>query len=562
MTRQRKNSLPFSRRRRRQNKIQKNLEVSRPLLGVIAAMAFIFFAPFASGDDPDYGDALVTAHISDCRTLVPVLASDSASAEIISLVFNGLVKYDARLNLVGDLADSWTISEGGLVIIFHLKKNCRWQDGRPFTADDVVFTYERIIDPSVPTPYKGDFEKVESVKSLDPYTVEVRYREAFAPGLASWGMPVMPRHLLAGQDLLATKFGRNPVGTGPYLFKRWRTGERIDLVSNRDYFEHRPFIDRYIYRVIPDPSTMFLELETGSVDIMGLSSLQYARLTDTARFLKKFQRIRYPSFGYVYMGYNLDNVFFKDIRVRQAINYAVDKNEIIDGVLFGLGTVSTGPFLRDSWAYNPVVQPPGFDPAKAGLLLTEAGWVDTDGDGWREKNGTRFEFTVVTNQGAGERLRAAEIIQRRLKEIGIKMHIRVVEWAVFLNEFIEKRRFEAVILGWNLSRDPDCYDIWHSSKTKPGEFNFLGYKNAEVDALLEAGRRTFDQEERKKIYYRIHRLIYEDQPCLFLFAPDALVAVDRRFEGVSPAPVGIMYNLIDWYVPRDKQRYHLRPEIS
>lgn len=510
---------------------------------------------YAEEGGASFGDAFVSASIGDARTLVPILASDSASGDIVGLVFNGLVKYDKDINIVGDLAESWEIKDEGLTIIFHLRKDVKWHDGMPLTAKDVKFTYERLIDPKVPTPYSGDFKKVKDLEIIDDYTVQVLYKEVFSPGLASWGMAVMPEHILKDEDLLTTDFSRSPIGTGPYRFKRWKSGERIDLVSNQDYFEHRPYIDRYIYRIIPDPATMFLELQTEGVDSMGLSPLQYERQTDTHFFKRRFRKFRYPSFGYTYLAYNLKDRRFADKKVREAINYAVDKEEIIEGVLLGLGRICTGPFVPESWAYNKEVRPLPYNPKKAKKLLLEAGWKDTDGDGWIDKDGKIFEFTIITNQGNQMRKQTAEIIQRRLKEAGIKVNIRILEWAVFLNEFVNKKRFEALILGWGLSRDPDCFDIWHSSKTKEGEFNFISYSNEEVDRLLEEGRGTFDLKKRKAVYHRIHEILYEEQPYLFLYVADALPIVHKRFHGIEVAPIGIGYNFIDWYVPKSQQRY-------
>ena len=255
------------------------------------------------------------------------------------------------------------------------------------------------------------------------------------------------------------------------------------------------------------------------------------------------------------MGYNLSDPKFKDKKVRQAINYAVDKNEIAETIFFGLARVTTGPFVLDSWAYNEDVRQAPHDPAKAKQLLKDAGWVDSDGDGWIEKDGVKLEFTVLVNQGNSERLRALEMIQGYLKDVGIRMKIRVLEWSALINEFINKKHFEAVLMGWFLSRDPDCYDIWHSSKTREGEFNFIGYNNVEVDKLLEEARRTFDQAKRAKAYHQIHKLIYDDQPYLFLYSQEVLQIVHKRFRNVEVSKIGIGHNFIKWYVPRDEQRY-------
>jgi peptide/nickel transport system substrate-binding protein len=505
----------------------------------------------------DQGDAIVSASIADARNLMPMLASDSASAEISGMIFNGLVKYDKDINLVGDLAQNWDILDGGLVIIFHLRKNVRWQDGHPFKARDVEFTYQKMIDPNVRTPYGGDFERVKSLEVIDDYTVKVTYKEPFAPGLASWGMSIIPKHLLEAQDLNTTGFSRKPVGTGSYALKNWKVQEKIELRSNPDYFEHQPYIDRSVTRIIPDESTIFLELQTQGVDSAGLTPLQFSRQTDTAFFKKHYRKFQLPGFNYTYMGYNLSDPKFADRRVRQALNLAVDKQEIISVVLLGFGTVSTGPFVQQSWAYNQNVLPSTFDPQKARQLLALAGWKDINNDRWLEKDGQVFEFTLVTNQGNEERQKTAEIIQRRLKDIGIRVKIKVVEWSVLLSEYIDRKNFEAILLGWSVSREPDIYDVWYSAKTKQGEFNFIGYKNEEVDKLLLDGRRTFDQQERQKIYHRIHELIYDDQPYMFLFTSESLSLLHNRFQGIKPAPIGIGYNFIDWWVPKAQQKYRI-----
>lgn len=508
------------------------------------------------------GDSLVTSSIGEPINLIPFFASDSASADVSSLIFNGLVKYDKNFKLTGDLAESWDVLEGGLKIIFHLKKNVFWQDGMPLTAEDVDFTYQKLTDPNIPSPYGGDFEKVKSLQAIDRYTVEVDYKEPFSPGLSSWGIGIVPKHLLEKEDLLKTDFSRKPVGTGPYILKRWKSGEKIELSANPHYFEGRPFIDRYIYRIIPDQSTTFLELETENLDLNALTPLQYQRQTNNQFFKTKYSKFRYPSSGYVYMGYNLENPLFADKKIRKAIGMAINKKEIVDVALLGLGRVATGPFLPGTWAYDPNVKESRFDPVAARRMLAEAGWKDTDDDGVLDKDGKKFEFTVLTNQGNDQRRMACEMMQKRLKDVGIVMKIQTVEWSTFLREFIDKKRFEAVVLAWQLPRDPDCFDIFHSSKTAPGNFNFVSYRNKEVDQLLETGRRLFKEEERAPVYHRIHEILNEEEPYTFLYVPDALPIVHKRFKGIEPAPAGIGYNFIKWFVPKDEQKYKSTIKLS
>ncbi len=505
---------------------------------------------------PPYGGTIVQGSIGDASNLIPMLATDATSASIAGLIYSGLVKYDKDLNLVGDLAKGWTISKDGLVITFYLHKDVRWQDGTPFTAYDVLFGFKTITNPKTPTAYAGDFMEVKKAEVLDPYTFRVTYKRPFAPALSSWGdIVVLPRHLLKGKDITKSPLARHPVGLGPFRLKDWVTQERIELVENPTYFKGRPYLDRYVMRVIPDPATMFLELKTGGIDWMGLSPIQYARQTNTKFFKKNFKKYKYLSFSYTYLGYNLRLPLFKDKRVRQAISYAIDKEEIIRGVLLGYGVIATGPYKPDAWYYNPHVKRYPYDPQKAKRLLAEAGWKDIDGDGILEKDGKKFSFTVLTNQGNSLRERTGEIIQYRLSQIGIKMNIRTIEWTAFINDFINKHRFEAVILGWTTGEDPDLYDVWHSSKTKPGELNFIGYKNPEVDKLLVEGRRTFNKEKRKEIYFKFQEILAEDQPYTFLYVPMALPIIHKRFHGIKPAPAGITYNFIRWWVPKNERKY-------
>ena len=504
---------------------------------------------------PAYGDTFIEASIGEPSNLLPVLASDSASSEINGLVYDGLLRYDKNLRLEGVLAESWEISPDNLTFTFHLRKEVKWHDGAPFTSADVLFTYRMYINPDVPTSYAEDFKQVAKAEAPDPYTFRVTYHQPYAPALESWGTAIHPRHLLEGQDVTKSPLSRAPIGTGPFRFIEWAPGEKLVLEGNSDYFDGKPYLRRVVYRIIPDSSTQFLELQSGGLDFMGLTPIQYATQTDTPAFRRGFNKFRYLGFGYSYLGYNLRKPLFQDLRVRQAIAYAIDKQEIIDGVLLGLGKAATGPYKPDTWVYNPNVRLYPHDPARARALLDEAGWRDTNGDGVRERNGQKLAFTIVTNQGNDLRAKSAEIIQRRLKEVGCEVQIRIVEWATFLKEFIFPGNFDVTILGWTGGPEPDQYNIWHSSKTGPRELNFINYKNAEVDDLLERGRRTFDQAERKKIYDRFQEILAEEQPYTFLYVGEALPAVARRFRGIEPAPSGITHNFIRWYVPEGEQKY-------
>ena len=516
------------------------------------------YAAFRNGS----GDTLVDSSIGDASVLNPLLAADSASGDIVGLIYNGLVKYDKNIKLIGDLAESWSVSADGLVITFILRKGVKWQDGVEFTSADVEYTFNTLIAPGTKSPYKSSYEVVKKLETPDKYTVRVYYTKPFAPALESWGMGILPKHLFEKTDVNTSRFNSEPIGTGPYKFKIWNRVRDIRLEYYGDYFEGRPNIDKYMYRIIPDQSVQFMELKSGGIDLMGLTPDMYIKQTEVAEFKKRFNKYRYPAFQYVYMGLNNLSPFFSDRKVRLAVSTAINKKEIIDGVMLGLGREATGPFPNESWAYNSLVRNSPCDLEAAKKLLAEAGWRDADGDGILEKGGKKFVFTLRTNQGNKQRETIAVMIQSQLKKIGIKVNVSVVAWTVFINEYVDKKKFDAIVLGWNLGRDPDCYDIFHSTKTGEKEYNFVSYKNLEVDKLLIEGRETFDQTKRTKIYNRIHELIAQDVPYVFLYVPDSLVAVDKRVHGIEPSPLGITYNFIKWYVPKQMQKYTTKTELT
>lgn len=508
---------------------------------------------------PAYGDTFIEASIGDIQGLIPNITSDSSSFEVGGLIYDGLVKRDKDLNFVPSLAEAWELSRDCMTLTFRLRKDVKWHDGHPFTAADVRFTYEMMINPTTPTAYREDPMQVKDLEALDPYTVRVTYKKPFAKTLDAWDMWTLPKHLLAEYveqgRLREAPQNRNPIGTGPYRFVEWRSGEKIVLVANPDYFDGRPYLSRIVYRIIPSQATIFLELKAKGVDYAGLTAVQFKRQTDYPAFRKAYHKYQYPANGYTYLGFNLKDPRFADRRVRQAFAYAVNKQELIDGVLLGLGREATGPYKPGTWVYNPNVRRFPYDPERARQLLAEAGWKETNGDGILVKNGHPFTFTILTNQGNEERKKVAEIIQQRLRAIGVAVEIRTLEWASFIKEFIKKRRFEAIILGWGIGADPDQYMVWHSTQTGPDELNHISYANPEVDRLLELGRSSCRREERRKYYSRLQEVLAEDQPIIFLYFREALPVVSSRVRGIEWSPNGIGYNFTKWYVPKALQRY-------
>lgn len=242
--------------------------------------------------------------------------------------------------------------------------------------------------------------------------------------------------------------------------------------------------------------------------------------------------------------------------MRQALSYATPKEEIIEGILFGKDVPSTGPYKPGSYWHNGNVKQYPYDIEKAKTLLAEAGYKDENGDGILEKNGKKLRFELITNQGNAPRSQTAEILQRSWKQIGVQVEIRILEWATFVNEYINKGNFDAIVMGWNIIQDPDIYDVWSSTKCGGNGLNFICFQNEEVDKLLAAGQNSYDPKIRKIAYDKLQEIIAEEQPYTFLYVPYANTALSKRFKNVKPELAGIDYNFIDWYVPLAEQKYH------
>jgi len=515
----------------------------------------------AGGGAPAYGDTFIQASIGDISGLIPSLTSDASSNEIGGLIYDGLVRQDKDLNIVGAMAESWSFSKDCLELTFKLRRGVKWQDGQPFTAADVLFTYHTMINPKTPAPFKEGYLSVKDVETPDPYTVRVTYAKPYARALETWSDYVLPKHLLepyvADGKLRESPQNRHPIGTGPYRFQEWRTGEKVVLVANQTYYDGRPYIGRVVYRVIPSQATIFLELKAKAVDyVRTLTAFQYTRQTDYPAFRKAFSKFKYPSSYYTFLGFNLKDPRFADRRVRRAFAHAINKPELIEGVVLGLAREANGPIRPGTWAFTDDVRRYDYDPEKARQLLAEAGWKDLDGDGIvQDKDGKPFVFTLLTNQGNDERKKVAEIMQQRLRDVGVKVEIQVIEWAAFIKEYVKPRRFDAIILGLGTGVDPDQYVVWHSSQSGPDQMNRTGYANPEVDRLLEQGRSSCDRTDRVQYYHRIQEILAEDLPMLFLYFKDELPVVSSRVHGIKVAPAGILYNFTEWYVPRALQRY-------
>jgi ABC-type transport system substrate-binding protein len=423
------------------------------------------------------------------------------------------------------------------VITFHLRPDVRFHDGVLFTAKDIKFTYKAIMDPKNLSPRVSDFEPVKAVQIIDPLTVRIVYKRLYSPALGTWGIGILPEHLLNKNALLKEKhnlnkedvsirqssFNRHPIGCGPFRFTEWKPDQYIRLDRFKNYWEGPPNYHSYIVRIIPDPLTQEMEFYAGTLDHYNVQPHQVERLRHDPRFQIFFG----TSFGYTYIGYNMRKEPFNDRRVRTALGMAINVNRIIKYVLYGQGERISGPFAKQTDFYDQGVPPLPYNPEGSLKLLKEAGWTRNK-DGWLEKNGKKLEFTLITNNGNDIRKAILAIVQDEWKKIGVKVHTDLLEWSVFIQERINKADFDAVILGWNMGIEPDMYQIWHSSQCHPGQLNFVGFKNRLADDLIIKIRREYNHKRQVEYCHQLHRLIAREQPYTFLYLSKWAAVMDKR----------------------------------
>ena len=430
-------------------------------------------------------------------------------------------------------------TEHNPVIVFHLRPNVKFHDGHVFDAEDVKFTYEAIMNPKNLSPRIADYEPVKTVEVLAPLTVRIVYKRLYSPAFGTWGMGILPAHLLnakalreeakqRGRDpkeftLRQSELNRRPLGCGPFRFVEWKSDRHIVLERFEKYWEGPPNYRRYTLRIISEPLTQEMEFYAGTVDSYGVQPHQVERLSKDPTY----QSFTGLSFGYTYIGYNMRREPFKDKRVRKALGMAIDVDKIIKYVLYGQGERITGPFVKQTDYYNHAIEPLPYDPEGALKLLAEAGWKKGP-EGWLEKDGKRLQFTLITNQANNLRKAILSIAQDSWRKIGIDVRTDVLEWAVFIQERVNKLDFDALILGWAMGIEPDLYQIWHSSQTGPNQLNFVAFRNDEADDLIIKIRQEYDHDKQVSYCHRLHEIIAQEQPYTFLYVGKWTAILDKR----------------------------------
>ena len=510
----------------------------------------------------DEGDWLVWAFRVEPKTLNQI----SADRDIYSLwittpyIFEPLLDYDYdEIKLVPWLAESYEVSSDGLEITFRLRDNIYFSDGVPVTADDVIFTYETVVNPGVDAAnlanYYRDVDKAVKISDREVKFIMKRPYFKALEIMALTDIGIMPKHIYefdAPED-----FNRrisNPVGSGPYLFEKWDVGREVVLRRNENYWGRKPKLKRIVYKFILNTIACLQALRSGQIDIMIPEPEQFADLDGDAEFKRQFYYLCYyePRVPFSYIGWNQDTVFFSDQRVRLAMTHIVNREQIVTHLIKGSGRLTTGPFYIGGNQDDPDIEPWPCDPERAKQLLDEAGWVDSDGDGIRDKDGTAFKFKFMYSSGNTFYQRLVKVLRDEAAKVGIELIPDPFEWSVLLPR-LSDRKFEAMVMGWGGDVIDDPYQIWHSSQIGNRGSNYVGFNNRQADALIEEARRTLDENKRNELYHQLHRILHEEQPYTFLFERPIMRLLDRRFENVIIHKKGL--NWLEWYVPKGKQKY-------
>ncbi len=521
--------------------------------------------------EPDYaaGDWLVEAFGVAVGKLTPLVSTDIYARIIENLVLQSLAERDPdTLEWVPILATGWRISDDGLTITFDLRADARFADGSPVTADDVVFTYEQIMDPKIDTPHvRSYYAKIDRVDKDGDHRVVFHLNEPYFKGF----------EICAGLSILSKKFysrftpqqfNETPgllFGSGPYQLsvapETWRPGlGQVELVRNDRYWGLAPAFNRIVFREIEEDTARLASFINGEIDWFSPTPEQYPTLKDDPTINKRAHRHEYDTIlsGYRYIGWNQQRdgkpTFFADARVRRAMTMLIDRQQMCQRLMSGLATIATGPFHRLGNQFSPSVEPWPYDPPRAIALLKEAGFEDRDGDGVIEsQDGRPFRFKFTYRTGDENYHQMALYLKDAFARAGIAMELDRLEWTIMLQR-LDERDLDAITLGWSGTIESDPYQIFHSDQMAGRGHNFIHYKNEELDRLIEQARVTLDEEERMQLWHRCHEIFHEDQPYTFLFTMRRVNFVDKRIHHVLRTKLGLNPK-VEWYVPAPLQRW-------
>jgi peptide/nickel transport system substrate-binding protein len=473
---------------------------------------------------------------------------DMWGKKIDDLLFESLARPNPRTFVHEPrLAERWVAAADNLTYTFYLRKDARWHDGKPVTADDVVFTFDILRAPSSKTMAIRSFlDPLAAYEKLDAHTVRFKLARPYWFAFdAIAEVFIYPKHVYGKGDFNTHPANRKPVGSGRYRFERWATGDEIVLIRNDAFFGERAHIQKIVFKYAPDSTVRVQMLKRGDIDVVERVPPDVWRtVAEEPEVAARFYRLRHVPSSVQWVGWNQDRIYFRDKRVRQALTMLIDRQDIVDNLRLGLDRIAVSWFYPGAPEWNERLRSLPYDPKRAADLLEDAGYKDRDGDGLLDKNGQPFSFTFLYPVGNPFYEQLAGLLQEDLKKVGIKVETARLEWAVFM-ERLRRHEFDACSLLWQLYPRSDPFQIWHSSEAHGGS-NFISFQNPEADAMLEAARHEFDEQKRLAHYRRFTEILHEEQPYTFLFNRFNLSLVRKDLGGVYSTPYGI-FRYDDFY---------------
>ena len=541
---------------------------TRGFLALLAASAVVASGCTKDSKLVDNGKTIVFHQQQEPDALNAVISDMVATTDALKPLQEGLVAVSDKLEVTPVLATEIpTVENGGVVVTgkqmavtWKLRKGVKWHDGQLFTADDVKFTWEVMMHPKTRVTTRDGFDKITKAEVLDSHTIRFDFKQIYAPhDLLFYNTgAILPKHVLGplledpnGDSINKSGFNRAPIGTGPFKFKEWISGDHITMVAFDDYWRGRPKVDALKMRIVPDENAAFTLLKSGELDLYQSASInQY----DALRKLKHIEVSALPSLTWEHIDFNLGKPTFQDIRVRKAIAHAINKKQISEKIYQGLYTVAHSDLAPLSWAYNKQIEDKyPYDPEKAKKLLEEAGWKPGI-DGVRMKDGQRLAIKISTTAGRKTRELTELVLKYYFKKVGIELvidnHPGPILFGPHPSGILKGFKFDLGMSAWSAGPDPDNFSLWHSSQIPPAGQNHVKFQNKEMDMLLEAGTKTIKRADRAKIYHRAAEILAEELPMIPLLYWSQLDPVSKRIKNFRPNPssMGNIWNCYDWEV--------------
>ena len=514
--------------------------------------------PVSNAQNPESGGVVVRRLESDLNSLNMAYIGSDSEKQVLSYILDPLVDINKSLEVVPAIAESWEISPDGRLYTFHLNKAATFSDGKPVQAADVLYTIRLLANPATEAAqFSGYFESLDQglTKALDPYTVQIGFKTPRASQLLAFNIGILPQHFYTRGDF-KLDFNDRVMGAGPYTLTSWERGKQIILDKRKTYWRAKPYVDRVIFKLVPDDAVAWKALKLGNIDETSVNSDQWKFERDDPEVQKKIDLKKYYALSYNFIPWNEKNPILADKRMRRALSMCLDRTSIINNVYFGTARIITGPFTPDQWAYNSDVPAIPYDPQQARRILASLGWNDTDGDGWLDKNKQPLSLDLLVSAGNSTSNLQAQIFQDALKSIGVKLNVLRLDGATMIGRVLGGK-YDAAMLAWNLDLDPDVYSYFHSSQIPPHGQNVIYYSNPAADRLIEAARTEFDQKKRLDLYHQLHALLAEDQPYTWVVQVSLKWGVSRRIHGVEMAgglgPYEWLPGPYDWWIPKSEQ---------